>query len=733
MNKNYQNYLYIFVSALTIGVCNFLCSPNVIADVDDTIAQVANANSQTNNMANVEKVEFETPNVQADSNNQVQQVGSNNQSPGVVNSLTTESKESGQVGGGDVSYSIENGTLTLSGGTLKPGSYYPWISNDAVTDVRITGALKVVGSAAELLFYNMGKLKSITGLDKIDTSQTTSMRSMFDLDSSLTNLDLSNFDTSNVTDMRRMFEDDHSLTSLDVSHFDTSKVTNMWYMFVNDYNLTNLDVSHFDTSKVTDMKGMFAGISRVTNLDVSHFDTSEVTDMSNMFGGDRSLTSLDVSKFDTSKVTDMSDMFFNTEELTQLDVSNFDTSKVTDMSDMFSYEYSLTNLDLSNFDTSNVTDMSGMFREDRSLTNLDLSNFDTAKVRNDEPGMFIVDIFMTDNKLWILKLGPKAFKDGFEKTNLPVHSLGSIIPDSNPVRYANGPGWQVINEKSGGAVDSPKGTVYDAYLVNRPAETETYVWQQESKQIVTVEYIDAATGKPISGVEAKTVSDYPGQKYDVSKAEFRPQISGYTWDGKIPTNAKGIYGDKVIVIQYVYHKNVTPSTPGTPTNPGNNNSQTVTSSTGPSSSSTSSSSTPTTTTPKPSTSVGSNIAVKGEAVYATKKIGLYKSTNFKKSQRIAWYPKQKRVNRPMFVVTGYKQTANGTLRYKVRDVNHDRKTDGKTGYITASRKYVVPVYYASVPKAKKITVISKKGVNAYKSANLTGKVKHYKKGCKRHP
>lgn len=143
----------------------------------------------------------------------------------------------------------------------------------------------------------------------------------------------------------------------------------------------------------------------------------------------------------------------------------------------------------------------------------------------------------------------------------------------------------------------------------------------------------------------------------------------------------------------------------------------------------SSSSTPTTTT-NPSTSVGPNIAVKGEAVYATKKIALYKNTKFTKANRIAWYPKQKRINRPMFVVTGYKRTSNGTLRYKVRDVNHGRKTAGKTGYITASRKYVVPVYYASVPKPKKITVIAKKGINTYKSANLTGKAKHYKKGVR---
>ncbi len=75
---------------------------------------------------------------------------------------------------------------------------------------------------------------------------------------------------------------------------------------------------------------------------------------------------------------------------------------------------------------------------------------------------------------------------------------------------------------------------------------------------------------------------------------------------------------------------------------------------------------------------------------------MYKNGTFKKSERIAKYPKQKRVDRPMFVVTGYAHSSDGILRYKVRDVNHGSKTAGKTGYITANRKYVTKVYYQSI-------------------------------------
>lgn len=121
-------------------------------------------------------------------------------------------------------------------------------------------------------------------------------------------------------------------------------------------------------------------------------------------------------------------------------------------------------------------------------------------------------------------------------------------------------------------------------------------------------------------------------------------------------------------------------------------------------------------------------AEKGAAVYATKKIYMYKHATFKKSQRIATYPKAARTNRPMFVIVGYDRSNGGALRYKVRDVNHNKKTAGKVGYITANRKYVVNVYYKSMPKNKTITVISKKGVHVYKNKNLTGKTKSYKKG-----
>ena len=194
---------------------------------------------------------------------------------------------------------------------------------------------KVLANAdSSSAFTGFGKVTTISGLDKLDTSKVTDMNNMFYNCNALTSLDVSGFDTSNVTDMSDMFFWCSSLTSLDLSGWDTSNVTDMCEMFYNCDRMTSLDVSNFDTSNVTTMQGMFGDCSKLTSLDVSGFNTSKVTSMSCMFEYCEALTSLDLSGFNTSNVTNMYGMFRGC-NLTSLDLSGFDTSKVTNMIDMF--------------------------------------------------------------------------------------------------------------------------------------------------------------------------------------------------------------------------------------------------------------------------------------------------------------------------------------------------------------------------------------------------------------
>ena len=199
---------------------------------------------------------------------------------------------------------------------------------------------------------------------------------------------IENLNTVDVTDMSSMFYSCDSLTSIDVSGFNTENVTNMNSMFGLCYSLARLDVSNFKTENVTNMSAMFSNCHELTSLDLSNFKTDNVTDMSHMFSGSWNLTSVNLSGFNTKNVTDMSFMFYGCFDLQSLDISHFNTANVTNMRTMF-YGCGFSSLDLSGFNTAKVTEMSAMFSSCRSLKTIFAGEgWSTAKV---EEG---IDMFM---------------------------------------------------------------------------------------------------------------------------------------------------------------------------------------------------------------------------------------------------------------------------------------------------------------------------------------------------
>ncbi len=236
-----------------------------------------------------------------------------------------------------------------------------------------------------------------------DTSNVTDMSSMFQSDSSLENLDLTNFDTSKVTNMKLMFYS-VSTPELDLSNFDTSNVTDMESMFYS-VSTPELDLKNFDISSVTNMRTMFSN-SNVDKIDISGWnfnikslyeffsksnasklilddiDTSSVEDMHYMFANMPNLKNLDLSSLDTGNVTTMEGMFSGCYNLESLDLSSFDTSNVTNMSKMFYQCSNILEYDLSSFNVYNVTNMESMFAGNEKIKNIDLSSFDTSKVTN---------------------------------------------------------------------------------------------------------------------------------------------------------------------------------------------------------------------------------------------------------------------------------------------------------------------------------------------------------------
>ena len=259
----------------------------------------------------------------------------------------------------------------------------------------------------------------------------------FEYCSNLTSADLALLDTSNVTTMSSMFRGCSNLTSFDGSGWDTSKVTDMYYMFSECYRLSDLSINDWDVGNVTNMNYMFNYCGRSASvpgaLDLSNWDPKKLTNMDRMFytcgfasvdmsGWELdSLTSIDdlfvyseklqtanLSGWTANNLTSLNDLFYycyalrsvdasnwemhnltNVSRLitscyafTSLDVSGWDAGNITNMQQMFQYCSGLTSLDLSGIDTSNVTNMSSMFSQCTKLASLDLSGWDTSKVTN---------------------------------------------------------------------------------------------------------------------------------------------------------------------------------------------------------------------------------------------------------------------------------------------------------------------------------------------------------------
>ena len=250
---------------------------------------------------------------------------------------------------------------------------------------------------SEAMFRWFTKMETID-LSSFNTSEVTTMNTMFYMMNSLKSIDVSGFNTSKVTDMNAMFDLTGVIEQLDVSNFDTSNVTDMKWMFFGLNKLKKLNLTNFDTSRVTNMYGMFDAMTDVSEIKFgTNFNTRNVTNMGRMFSRTSSIQQLDLSHFNTGNVTAMNDMFSLMTSLTQINFgANFDTSNVTDMTGMFYQSTSLVNLDLSHFNTRKVKSMISMFSQMSGLTILDISNFETPSLEN-AGSMFAIDPGFSDN------------------------------------------------------------------------------------------------------------------------------------------------------------------------------------------------------------------------------------------------------------------------------------------------------------------------------------------------
>ena len=178
-----------------------------------------------------------------------------------------------------------------------------YVNNDKITTVKFDKSFSMARPTSTFFWFcGLRKLKTIIGIENLNTSEVKYMNSMFLECCSLTELDLSGFNTANVEDMGSMFWLCSQLKTLDISGFNTANVDYMMAMFSGCSQLESIDVSGFNTANVEDMGRMFEGCSQLETIDVSGFNTANLLGMSCMFRGCRNLKSIDISPFNIGKI-----------------------------------------------------------------------------------------------------------------------------------------------------------------------------------------------------------------------------------------------------------------------------------------------------------------------------------------------------------------------------------------------------------------------------------------------
>ncbi|MFZ2576505.1 MAG: bacterial Ig-like domain-containing protein [Lactococcus hircilactis] len=281
---------------------------------------------------------------------------------------------------GTVNWSYASGVLTLSGGSISSATSVPW-SNQLtnIKKINITGNITLSGTGAYALFSSMPNLTTINGLTKVNTAKVTSFIDMFNGDSSLTSLDLTNFDTRNTTDdqpsywvkqannwwgdggngQQSMFSGTTALSQI-YAHantlFEDADVTHAGNAVVYSSTATQAPASFNGAA----FHGKYGSCNWYLTADGSlYLSGGTITSVQNQ-PWRASVNNINKIII-TGKITLSGNapyaLFANMQNVTAIEgLTNVDTTNANSFIDMFNGDSSITSLDLSSFDLSNTMD-----------------------------------------------------------------------------------------------------------------------------------------------------------------------------------------------------------------------------------------------------------------------------------------------------------------------------------------------------------------------------------------
>lgn len=296
---------------------------------------------------------------------------------------------------------------------------------------------KIGYDGTQALFANMISLEDASAISTWKLPKVASFRSLFYNDPAL--VAVPTIDTQAATSMETMFQGDTSLTDISfIKTWDISKVTTMNAMFYQS-GVVNADFSHLNLPKLTNAYRLFANCKSLETVDFTNTNAPLLNTLSNAFAADTKLISADFTgaTFTNASGINLNSCFNGDTSLQTITGLGATGAKATDLAYFVNDCRSLQNLGgLAGLDTSKTSSIYYFARNCSSITSVEpIKDFVTTSLKDYRSAFDGCGSLITAKPLDALDVTAGTnFTNTFANTNLTYETL----PWTDHGTWANG-------------------------------------------------------------------------------------------------------------------------------------------------------------------------------------------------------------------------------------------------------------------------------------------------------
>lgn len=247
----------------------------------------------------------------------------------------------------------------------------------------VVGTRLRFNSSMNGLFKDMKNLKTITGLNHLNTENVEDMGELFSGCENLYDVRLNDVNTTNVKNIDKMFYNCVNIKNVDLSKNSLLNCESANELFVGCVELEEISLPSLKSVKYMNKTFYGVGSFNFNTKLIAELDTTSLKSAISMFEKSNFVNVEPIENMKTNKLEDATRMFFNS-SYDILDLSHWKTTNLKHTDGMFEDAMGLMELNLNGWNVSNLISTSSMFKSCTSLSKLTLNwkNYNNLKSAN---------------------------------------------------------------------------------------------------------------------------------------------------------------------------------------------------------------------------------------------------------------------------------------------------------------------------------------------------------------